>query len=250
MPIEQERLSSLIEFAQQSARLRAKLVSDVKQHNIFHEYERDIAELPGLHFNGTDDDKAVWLVIERLQESPSPHPVSNLLRIWLDLTNNPTKVPELRTHVTAKTLLEIGAIAVLETEVNFDLGQLISIETYEQKTTVEDELKIYIENIWKPWANEEKRRRRTISLYAKLFTLKQQLEGGIVDNPVELTWGTGIAVWNLSGIQLTYPLLTQQVELSLNETTMAIEIRPRDVEPKLELDFFSAARQSWCFGAG
>lgn len=240
MLIEQERLSSLIEFAQQSARLRAKLVSDVKQHNIFHEYERDIANLPGLDFNGIDDNKDVWLAIQRLQESPAPYPASNLLRIWIDVTNNPANVPELRTHVTAKTLLEIGAIAALETEVNFDPEQLISIDTYEQKSTVEDELKSYIENIWKPWALEEKRRRRSISLYAKLFTLKQQLEGGIVDNQVELTWGAGIAVWNLSGTQLTYPLLTQQVELLLNETTMAIEIRPRDIEPKLELDFFSA----------
>ncbi len=35
MTLEQERLSSLIEFAKETARLRSKLVTDVKQHNIF-----------------------------------------------------------------------------------------------------------------------------------------------------------------------------------------------------------------------
>ncbi len=206
----------------------------------FYEYEREIANLPGLVFNGTDESKDTWLVIERLQESPSPHPNSNLLQVWLDLTNNPIKQPELRTHISAKALLDIGAIESQVDVFDFEPDQLISLEEYEQKLTVEDELKAYIDNTWKPWSIEENRRRQTISLYAKLFTMKQQLEGAIVDNAIELIWGVGLAVWKMPDSRLSYPLLTQQVELSLNETTMAIEIRPRDVEPKLELDFFSS----------
>lgn len=240
MSIQQERLHSLIEFAQHSARLRTRLATDVAQYNIFHAHERDISELPGLHFSGANEDKEAWLIIERLQEFPAPQPASDHLRVWLDLTNDPGKEPELRTHLAAVTLRSIGVTAASKDEAGSDADQLLLFETYEQRSLVEDQSKSYIEQNWKPWSIEEKRRRRTISLYAKLFTLKQQLEGAIVDNPVELIWGAGIAVWNTAGAKLTHPLLSQQVELFLNETTMAIEIRPRDSEPRLELDFFSA----------
>ena len=189
-----------------------------------------------------------WLIVDRLQESPAPQPTSTLLETWLELTNNPNKAPTLRSHVDAQTLLEIGAISLPVDITDFDPNQLIDFTLFDHKKTVEDQLKAYLENIWKPWAEEEKRRRRTITLYAKLFTLRQQLEGAIVDAQLELVWGAGIAVWNISGSQVSYPLVSRLVELSLNEATMAMEIRPRDVEPKIELDVYAAANNPGIIG--
>lgn len=241
MNIQQERLISLIEFAQQSALLRSNPVQEVNRHGAFHVYEHEISGLPGVRFDMADDNGGAWLAIERLQESPAPAPTSGLLKIWLELTNNPAEEPSLRSHLDTQTLLEMGALIPPEGESELDPKQLIALADYEQKDAVESQFKAYFDNLWKPWSAEEIRRRRTISLYAKLFTLKQQLEGGIVDAPVELVWGIGISVWKMADQQVVYPLLTRLVELSLNETTMAMEIQPRDAEPNIELSIYSAA---------
>jgi len=241
MPTDQNiRLRELIEFAQQSARLRSKPLAEVSRHGNFHEYEHNIVSLPGLHFDSAaSGEDEVWLVVDRLHESAAPAPKSVLLKVWIDITNNPAKEPALRTHVEAKELLAIGAIAAEKD--SDDTKRLVGFDAYPRRQEVEALLKSYSEIVWKPWAIEEKRRRRTISLYAKLFTLKQQLEGGIVDAQIELAWGAGVAVWNMSGSQVVYPLVTRLVELSLNELTMAIEVRPRDVDPRIEVDIFAAA---------
>lgn len=239
--IQSDRLRELLEFAKQSALLRQSPVPDVARYGIFHEYEHGIADLPGLDFNNgtTDGEDEIWLVVKRLQESSAPQPESILLKTWIDLTNNPSKEPTLRSHVDIQTLINNGVITTPKDKSNFDPQQLLALAAFDRKKAVDDQFKAYIENVWKPWAAEEKRRRKTISLYAKLFTLKQQLEGGIVDAQIELVWGSGIAVWNMAGTQVIFPLVTRLVELSLNETTMEIEVRPRDIDPRIELDIYS-----------
>ena len=98
----------------------------------------------------------------------------------------------------------------------------------------------YQSQLWNAWAEHEKAVRHTISLYSRLFTLKQQFEDGIVEKTLELTWGVGIGVWDNSGAKVTYPLISRLVELSLDEKTGAIEIRPRDAQPRLELDWYAS----------
>jgi very-short-patch-repair endonuclease len=235
------RLQSLIEYAQQSALLRLSPQTDVSRHGQFTEFEHSISGLPGVHFddNSEESEDEIWLTVDRLTESPAPQPESALLKVWLDVTNNPTKEPDLVSHIEAEKLIAIGALAVPSGTVAFDPKQLTAFASFAQKDSVEGQFKAYLANVWKPWAAEEKRRRRTISLYAKLFTLKQQLEGGIVDAQLELVWGIGMAVWNMQGTQVSYPVISKLVEISLNQTTMAIEVRPRELDPRLELGIYS-----------
>lgn len=243
MSKERERLFSLIEFAQQTALMRSSPITDFAKHGVSHELEHGLVGLPGVHL---DDSSLlggdVWLAVERLQESGSPKPESALLNAWLERSNHPIKEPTLRSHVEHQCLISIGALPVMpHDKVGHEPNQLIALESFSQRKDVEDHFKAYLENVWKAWAGEEKRRRKTISLYAKLYTLKQQLEGGIVDAQLELVWGVGMAVWNMDGSRVSYPLITQLVEISLNEKTMVIEIRPRDVDTRVEIDIYSAA---------
>lgn len=243
MPTQQERLQSLIEFVQQSALMRSNPVGDVAKHGIFHEFEQSMLGLPGIYLDGSSPlSMDIWLTIKRLQESRAPKPESILLETWLEISNHPGKEPSLRTHIEAQSLADIGALpATPHDKAGATSEKLVALDTFLQHNVVENHFKTYLENTWKPWAEEEKRRRKTISLYAKLFTLKQQLEGGIVDSQLELVWGTGLAIWDMGGTRVSYPLITQLVELSLNKLTMAIEIRPRDVDPSLEIEIYSAA---------
>ena len=241
MSIQHERLRSLIEFVQSSARLRSRLVTDVAQHNLFHAHENEIACLPGLHFAESEGD--AWLRVERLQEIPPPPPESGLLQAWLDLSPHPGREPELRRQIATDSPTPAGAVPVSGDGPAAVAAEIVFLEACDLRSQVEAEFKVYFETVWKPWAVVEKQRRRTMSLYAQLFTLKQRLEGAIADSPVELVWGVGHALWREAGAQLSYPLLTQPVELILNERTMAIEIRPREVDPGIELDFFAAANK-------
>ncbi|WP_020564775.1 AAA domain-containing protein [Methylosarcina fibrata] len=241
MSIQHERLRSLIEFVQSSARLRSRLVTDVAQHNLFHAHENEIACLPGLHFAESEGD--AWLRVERLQEIPPPPPESGLLQAWLDLSPHPGREPELRRQIATNSPTPAGAVPVSGDGPAAVAAEIVFLEACDLRSQVEAEFKVYFETVWKPWAVVEKQRRRTMSLYAQLFTLKQRLEGAIADSPVELVWGVGHALWREAGAQLSYPLLTQPVELILNERTMAIEIRPREVDPGIELDFFAAANK-------
>lgn len=83
-----------------------------------------------------------------------------------------------------------------------------------------------------------KKRRHTIGLYNELFTQKQQLEGSIINTQLEIVMGVGTVIWDIGNDKIRYPLITHLVEINLNKSTMAIEIRPRDVTPCLELDIF------------
>ena len=102
------------------------------------------------------------------------------------------------------------------------------------------------------WAEGEKPRRQTISLYGDLFATKHQLQSEETAKPQELVWGPGVSSWKLlyaertrwTVVDFQYPLLTQAVELALEEKTLAIEVRPRAVDPRFELDAFSACQIS------
>ncbi|MCH7580278.1 MAG: AAA family ATPase, partial [Chloroflexi bacterium] len=93
---------------------------------------------------------------------------------------------------------------------------------------------------WEPWAKEERLRRQTIRIYSKLFTLKQQLEGGIVETQIELVWGIGVGIWKYDGRLVQYPVIGQLVEMSLDPETAEIEIRQRDVDPSIEIDWYAS----------
>jgi very-short-patch-repair endonuclease/Cdc6-like AAA superfamily ATPase len=238
----QSRLKSIIEYAQQSALLRLCPQTEVSRHGLFAEHENNIRDFLGVHLNPQikENGDEIWLVVDRLQESLAPSPESILLKVWLEISNNPAKEPSLLSHVEVEKLIAIGAMTIPKANAEYNPKQLIAFATYHKQKNIEDQFKAYLTNLWLPWAATEKRRRKTISLYTKLFTLKQQLEGGIVDAQLELVWGIGIAIWNMDKTPVSYPLITKLVELSLNETTMAIEVRPRELDPKMELEIYSA----------
>jgi very-short-patch-repair endonuclease len=242
MKQEHERLLSLIEFAQASAKLKGNPVSEASRHE-FCEYEHNLQGLPGLHFNAGEDDE-IWLVVDRLRETSAPAANNAILALWLEVSNNPVKEPTLKAAVEFSKLLDAGLVELKEGHDPVDLKRLVILDDFEYASEVESYLKAYVAFQWTPWATEEKKRRRNIQLYGKLFTLKQQLEGSINDAQMEVAWGVGMAVWNMGGNKVCYPLISRLVDISVNEKSMAIELRPRDIEARLELDIYTAADNS------
>src|SRR5690606_31616238 len=134
--------------------------------------------------------------------------------------------PVLATHVTRAQLSALGVDApTLDEGENPD--HELAIDALAIKEQLRTELKSYITHVWQPWAEKEKEVRKTISKYAELFASYQMLRGNLVDSPLELVLGVGLAVWELPDGKLTYPLISQLVELSIDEHNHAIEVRPR-----------------------
>jgi hypothetical protein len=245
--IERDRLLSLVEFAQQSARLRTKPTATIASHGLFSLYEHHMQGLPGIrvNVNGPEGEDEIWLGIKRLHETKPPDVGTALLRAWVQMTPDPNEEPALREGIDGATLIAAGipcqsATTQKQGERAIDSAAIIVLSGDENAELVRAELTTYLETRWRPWAEEEKLRRKTIRLYAQLFTLKQQLEGGMVQAPLELVWGVGIGIWNFHGTSVSYPLLGRLVEMSLNPDTAELEIRPRDVDARLELEWYAS----------
>ena len=254
MVIQNERLLALIEFAKQTALLKKTPPQSLAQHKDFTRLEERIKGLPGVTFNCQETEfDEVWFRLDRLQETRPPVPESKLLELWIDLPQSPSKEPILKTHAIRQSLVDIGALPIAtnaETDANTEGVKekvdslVITLEELPDKGVLKAQLKSYVEIVWSPWAKREKEVRKSIALYSELFMLSQQMQGNLVDSQLELVWGVGIALWNLPSGTLTYPLLTQLVEISLNEKTMALEIRPCSSEPRLEVDIYAAMDNS------
>lgn len=251
MSIEKDRLLSLIEFAQQAARMNSKAVARVEQHGLFKLYEHELFDLPGIKLNlaSTEGEDELWMSIARLQETRPPEIKEVVLQPWVEMVNNPAVEPKLRAAVMGEALIEAGFHRPSEKTLTLpgerkkpaiDPQQLIALEEYEEAEAVRMAFKTYTSGSWKVWADVEKRRRKTIRLYSQIFTLQQQLQEGVVEAPVEIAWGVGMGVWMTNSTTVNYPLLSRLCELTLNPLTAAIEVRPRDLEPRLETDWYAS----------
>ena len=243
MSLEAERLSALIEFCHQSARLRGKPTAAVSSHSNFSLYEHELAGSPGIKLNhgGLDGTDEIWISVDRLHETKPPEVNNEWLGPWLILAKGPNEAPSLRGSVDGRALLEAGTHTeeAAERLPQVAPDEVITFNDYPERNRVSALLDEYVKAKWTPWATEEKKRLKTIRLYAQLFTLKQQLEGGIVEAQLELAWGIGMGVWKPPSATVSYPLISQLVELSLNPITAALEISPRDVNPRVELDWYA-----------
>jgi len=142
-------------------------------------------------------------------------------------------------------------------------GTRIRLADYAFREEVEKRYARYLHSAWKPWVEREQRRRRHAHLHASLFTLHQQLSGELTENQLELVWGMGIAtrrsvrrkrqsdIENKATKQSdatrepvhSYPLVTRLVDVGFNEHTRAAEIRPRNIDARLELDVFVSPQE-------
>ena len=247
MSVERNRLLSLIEFSQQSARLRGKPAATVAAHGGFALYEHEIQGLPGIRINvnGPESEDEIWLALERLHEMRPPDIASAVLRPWVQMTQGPTEEPRLREAMDGASLIAEGTHSssasppeqgkpVIAPETT------VMLSDYDRCALVKAQFATYLDTKWRPWAEEEKLRRKTIRLYSQLFTLKQQLEGGIVEAQLELVWGVGLGIWNSNDTTVSYPLVGRLAEMSLNPVTAEVEIRPRDVDARIEVDWYAS----------
>lgn len=217
------KVIDLLTYIEQVEKLKSKPAFSVPTE-FFVAYQHDLKGLPELRYNLQSGDDDVWLRIPRLQEIAPPE-LDEQLRPWVALSKSPDKLPELKSEV-------------LQMDGKREVGRLALKDHPEVKELFD----WYVEYMWEPWAQAEKPRRKTVSFYNRLFSLQQTIESEGAETPLELVWGIGNAAWKKPGVamSLRHPLLVQPCEVSLNPKTFDIEVRPRDLEPRIELDTYAA----------
>ena len=216
------QILDLLNYIEQVEKLKTKPAFSVPTE-FFVAYQHELKGLPELQFNLQVEGDDVWLRLPRLREIAAPEPDEDL-RPWVTLPKSPEKAPELK-----------GEIITLEGK------REVARERIEDHPEVRELLDWYVEYQWEPWAAAERPRRKTVARYNQLFSLQQAISSEGADTPLELAWGIGYASWKKEGFAtpVKYPLLVQPCEVTLNEKTFDLEVRPRDVEPRLEADCYA-----------
>ena len=190
----------------------------------------DIAGLPGIETDLKVAGDHIWLRVPRLPVS-KPRAVSENLKGLIRVSDDPN-----------------GALpAIDEAALLHRVHKLTEGKSEQERKDVEAHERAALAKaldaytiLWKSWAEGERPRRKTIALYGDLFALKQQLEAEETAKPQEFVWGIGVAAWELKfegkPFDFDYPLLTQAVEISLDDKSMSIAIRPRATDTRVEFD--------------
>jgi very-short-patch-repair endonuclease len=215
----------------------------LSQHKGFIKAKPDLQGLPGVDFDIKVEGDHIWMRVARLEAARPPALSDERLEGLVVIGDDPSS------HVPR--IDEVAFKHWLAPRLQQRLPEERPAYEAQARESLNRALADYTP-LWTAWAEGEKPRRRTISLYGDLFTIKHQLQSEETATPQELVWGIGVSSWKLSFVERSgstvvdfqYPLLTQAVELALEEKTLAIEVRPRAVDPRFELDAFSACQLS------
>ena len=107
MSLEYERLISLLEFTQQSAKLKSSPISTIGQHKSFSFYEHQMQGMLGVHLNTEDE---VWLSIERFHETRPPELNNAVLHPWVEITQGVELEPKLKNSTDLASLIATGTL--------------------------------------------------------------------------------------------------------------------------------------------
>lgn len=224
-------LKKLFEYIEEQAKDIDPHGYNLSLQNEFLCEPKDIAGLPGIEVDLKKEGDHVWLSVERLESTPFPKPPKEIFG-FVKISEDPT---------ASQPSFDKSAYDQLVSRVTKGKAESERITIEQKYKAVTDQLFLRYVDEWTAWSVKEKPRRRTIRLYGELFSLKQKIEAGETARPTDFVWGIGVGAWKIpypkeGPVIFKYPLLTQLVELSINEKTMTIEIRPRATDTRVELD--------------
>jgi very-short-patch-repair endonuclease len=229
-------MSGLLDYLVEQARDIDPAAFNLSKATDFKKTFADLGTLPWVDFNVRGDDDAEadgwWLRVQRLEATRAPQLPEPEFAPFLVIGDDPAGA--------APAIKEAALASIRNHEAGGIDGEERAARRDEQRRArLGRLLEIYLPR-WTEWAAREKPRRQVIALYADLFALKTRLESEEAVRPLELVWGIGVSSWRIGKVDYHYPLITQAMEIDIDGATHAIGLRPRQLEPRLELDAFSA----------
>ena len=244
----QKRLKQLLDYIQHMVRLPERATLSLREYGRFVYLQENLEKRAGIEFDTNDSRGPIWLRIQRLQKTPAPEPKENL-KPWVSRYKNPFREPVLEdsrveqmTKKEARALVKEAKIAPEDMSATQKPGE-DQVEVTFRRTknpSIRRSFKAYLDNHWLPWAESERPVRETIKLYHDFFTLHQSCSVQAVEQPLEVVWGLGVAIWKTSAGLLRHPLIEALVEVDIDPVSHSIQVRPRETEARVYLKPFMA----------
>lgn len=208
----------------------------------------DLQGLPGVDLDVMEDGDHVWLKVARLEAHPPP--LLSAAPLTADVLRAPPPIVISSNPSGPRPTIDEAAFqrtVALLPPVPAEDQERRDQEVIDARAALLAILDQYTP-LWLAWSEGEKPRRIAIGLYGDLFTLKHALEAEETAKPQELIWGIGVSAWKLNYaerltttvIDFQYPLITQAMEIGMDDRTLALEVRPRAVGPQFSFDAFAA----------
>src|SRR5438093_1969 len=104
-------------------------------------------------------------------------------------------------RVEAQSLVDAGEVEP-EDVMPSPQGQADTVDVrlrLDRHPEIQQAIDAYSAGPWRRWAESEKPRRETIAIYDRFFRVLQTIEAEGVENPTEVVFGAGMALWKTEG---------------------------------------------------
>ena len=217
-----ERATALFSFLKELTELRSKAVRSVEQYegclwfaDLPREPEVDCA---AWHRGREREEPEVWVRIHRPRLLPAPYPPSELLP-WLqekEINDSSVEMPELLEEIAVR---REEASEYAEPEDRFERLRL------EDNPEISQLWEAYVQDTWWPWAELDRQAQSVQRVYAKLFSIHQNIQR--LGEQYEVVLGLGLLSWRTpDGQQIFRHIITAQTSLSFDSSRGEIILRP------------------------
>lgn len=230
-----EQAIRLFTFLRELTELRTRTVRTLEQ------YEKvlwlnDIPRESGCHCiawrrSDSHEQSDVWLEIKKPRVKDPPK-VPEPLNSWLDpreVGDSSREFPRLRERITVSEPVELSDIGDVETRVVFkELVDCPEIKVLWQQ---------YIDERWRPWADEDRRLKPVQEVYTDLFSIYQKQRR--LGEAYEVILGLGYLTWRTqSGHEVKRHIIAAQTSLAFDAARGIITLGPagEGAKPSLEQD--------------
>jgi very-short-patch-repair endonuclease len=230
-------LDYLSELLRANERVPARLADVRYGARRFLQRRSALEGLPGVTFDLGEPEAPVWVSVSRLRREAAPLP-DPIAAPWVTIKDDPDAEPIVRQVIQRivsaeeKTRL-IAAGHAVETDFEPARGGYLQEVRLREDRAAAVALEAYLNDVWRPWAEQERPRRRTIRLYDELFLLHRAIAAGGEEGSVEIVFGLRLTHW--AGVE--WPLVMRRAELDMDERG-TFALRPRTgpaAEPLIDL---------------
>jgi very-short-patch-repair endonuclease len=250
-----QKLIGLLDYVEQVVRLDERVAFKLSEYHLpdgttFAVSQDDTQNLPGVRHDHNDEDGPVWLEVDRLSRKEPPARPDDIAD-WVTVSSDPAKAPDIRserlltvTAVEKDVVIASGTVRADDVlEAPRKRGESADAPPqYDLKLRLEDRPAIleqihrWIAGPWTEWSASELPRRRTISLYQRLYKIFQLREVGGAESPIEVIWGIGGVDWQKDGRIVDRPLLERRVDVELDDRRGGlIRVRPAGGDAQFDL---------------
>ncbi len=244
--VTQQNLTNLLRYAEEILKISERVIADLAKDSFLTIQEQDVLGLEGVTVNPDDGS---WVRFARLREIPPP-PADPMFEDWITkptasrIFDKPRLADSRLVKVSvdvASDLVEAGLADMEDVMVPLDEASPDQVDVLLRLGKLTEFAAVftsYVDGQWSTWATTEQPRRRSISIYNKLYTVQQRMIALGEDVPEECVFGVGMTRWHHPQGRVNIPLIEAAVELALDPEDGSILVSPRAQPPRLCLRAF------------